>query len=76
MTSFPPAVTYFWIATIEKPNGDKVNCHATADVTPGIHTRASVYRDVIAFLEDKHGEFVCLSFSLEPNEISSPAVTR
>lgn len=68
-------VPYFWIATIEKRNGDKVNCHATAQVIPGTHTRADVFRDVIAFLEDRHGEFVCVSFSLEPNELGTPAVT-
>ena len=67
----PDTVAYFWIAAIEKPNGHKLNCHAIATVTPGVHTRADVYRDVLAFLEQKHGEFVCLSFSLEPNALGS-----
>lgn len=65
-------VTYFWIATIEKPNGDKVNCHATAQATPGIQTRDSVYRDVLAFLESRHRDFVVLPFSLELNELAAP----
>lgn len=70
-----PAVTYYWIAAIEKPNGDKFHCHATAEVTPGVHTRGSVTRDVLAFLKQRHGEFVLLSLSLEPDALPRPQAT-
>lgn len=68
----PDTVTYFWVAAIEKPNGEKFHCHATAEIIPGVHTRASVTKDILAFLGSRHDDFVLLSLSLEPNKLGDP----
>lgn len=68
----PATITFYWIATIEKDNGTKLHCHATAEVVPGPHARGNAVKDILGFLAQRHGEFLLLFFSLEPNEISAP----
>lgn len=72
----PASITFYWIATIEKENGTKLHCNATAEVVPGPHARGNAVRDILAFLGQRHGEFLLLFFSLEPNEINAPAVIQ
>jgi hypothetical protein len=33
-------------------------------------------KDILSFLAQRHGEFLLLFFSLEPNEINAPAVAQ
>ncbi|MBE4735728.1 hypothetical protein [Streptomyces caniscabiei] len=72
----PGTVTFYWIATIEREDGTKLHCHATAEVVPGPNARGNAVRDILGFLAQRHGEFLLLFVSLEPNEISAPAVTQ
>lgn len=78
MSEQPATITFYWIATILTDRGKQLTCDATANATPGVHTRMSMTRSVMDFLRERHGEFTLLFLSLEPNGISAlprPAVT-
>jgi hypothetical protein len=75
MSEQPNTIAFYWLATIITDRGKQLTCDATVDAIPGAHTRMSTTRSVMDFLRERHGEFTLLFFSLEPNEISAPAVT-
>lgn len=70
------AVTFYWLATIQTDDGLQITCDGTIGAIPGTHTRASTTKTVIAQLKERHGGLTILFLSLEPNEISAPAVTQ
>ena len=69
----PQTVTYYWVATIGVQS-KQLTCDASIDLIPGVHTRMTATRSVMDFLRERHGEYVLLAFSMEPNDIP-PAVT-
>jgi hypothetical protein len=74
-TPQPNAITFYWLATITTDDGMRITCDGTMPAVPGTHTRMSTTRAVMQHLKDLHGGLTIAFLSLEPNEISTPAVT-
>lgn len=74
----PAAVPYHWIMTVRTDDGRQGTTDGTVNAVPGMHTRATTYTAVRKAMEDLMGtpEYTVVFFSLEPNEISGPAVTQ